>query len=122
MRVSLESSSQDYLWPAPEQTICRLGYLGELVTHPAHGQDVAGILRVGLYLPSDISNVHIRCADLTIELSVPKLFHDLLAAIDPSGMGRERPENLEFCSGQVYTLVAHPNLPTQKIYHETGEH
>jgi hypothetical protein len=80
------------------------------------------MFRVGFYLPSDVSDVHVRCANLTVELSVPKLFHDLLAAIDPSGMSGERLENLEFCSGQVYTLVAHPNLPTQKIYHETGEH
>jgi hypothetical protein len=66
--------------------------------------------------------MHIRRADFTIELSVPKLFHDLLAAIDPSGMGGERPENLKLCSGQVHTVIAHPNLPTQKIDHETREH
>src|SRR5215213_1167679 len=99
----------------------RSGYLGELVTHPAHGQDVTGILRIGLHLPSDISDVHVRCADLTIELSVPQLFHYLLAAIDPSGMGREEPEDLELCGGQVYTVIARPDLTAQKIDHEAGE-
>src|SRR4029450_7883402 len=29
---------------------------------------------------------------------------------------------LKLCSGQVDTLVAHPNLPTQKIDHKTREH
>jgi hypothetical protein len=37
-------------------------------------------------------------------------------------MSGERLENLELCSGQVYTLVAHPNLPTQKVDREIGEH
>src|SRR5919112_6417765 len=80
------------------------------------------MFRVGLYLPSNVSDVHVRSANLAVERSVPKLFHDLLAAIDPSRMGSERLENLEFCSGQVYALVADPNLPTQKIDHEAGEH
>jgi hypothetical protein len=30
-------------------------------------------------------------------------------------MSGERLENLELCSGQLDTLVAHPNLPTRKI-------
>src|SRR5215203_1111076 len=99
----------------------RSGYLGELITHPAHGQDVTGILRVCLYLSSDISDVHVRRADLTVELPVPQLFHYLLAAIDPSGMGREEPEDLELCGGQVYTVIAGPDLTAQKIDHEPGE-
>jgi len=59
--------------------------------------------------------VHVRCADFTIELSVPELFHDLLAAKDPSGMGGEPLENLEFCNGQLDTVLPDSNLPTQKI-------
>jgi hypothetical protein len=59
--------------------------------------------------------VHVRRANLTVELSFPELFHDLLAAIDPSGMSGERLENLEFCSGQLDTVLPDPNLPTQKI-------
>src|SRR5919107_4837022 len=80
------------------------------------------MFRVSLYLSSDVSDVHIRRANFAVELSVPELFHDLLAAIDPSGMSGERPENLELRSGQLDTLVANPNLSTQKIHHETGEH
>jgi hypothetical protein len=30
-------------------------------------------------------------------------------------MSSEPLENLEFCSGQLDSVVAHPNLPTQKI-------
>jgi hypothetical protein len=114
-RLHLSQPQQGYLWPAPEQTICRLGHLGELVTHTAHGQNVTGVFRVGFYLSSDISDVHVRRANLTVELSIPELFHDLLAAIDPAGMSSEPLENLEFCSGQLDTVVANPNLPTQKI-------
>src|SRR5215213_1952663 len=80
-----------------------------------------GGFRVGFYLSSDVSDVHVRRANLTVEFSVPELFHDLLAAIDPAGMGGEQLENLEFCGGQLDALVSHPNLPTQEIDHETGE-
>jgi len=73
------------------------------------------MFRVGFYLPSDISDVHVRRANLTVEFPVPKLFHDLLPAIDPAGMSGEPLENLEFCSGQLDTVLPDPNLPTQKI-------
>src|SRR5215216_7025820 len=105
----------------PSKWSRRSGYLGELVTHPAHGLDVTRILRVGFYLSSDISDVHVRRADLAVELSAPQLFHYLLAAIDPSGMGREEPEDLELCGGQVYTVIADPDLTAQKIDHEPGK-
>ena len=85
-----------------------------LATHvldrDVHGQNVAGVFRVGFYLSSDISDVDVRCADLTVELSIPKMFYDLLAAIDPDGMGCERLENLELCSGEA--LLRRVDTPT----------
>jgi hypothetical protein len=54
--------------------------------------------------------VDARCANPTVELSIPKMFHDLLAAIDPAGMGCERLENLELCSGEV--LLRRVDTPT----------
>jgi hypothetical protein len=67
------------------------------------------MFRVGFYLPSDISDVHVRCANLTVELSIPELFHYLLAAIDPSRMSGEQPENLvqhEAFKGVLVSLLA----------------
>ena len=100
----------------------RLCYLGKLIAQPAHGQDVTGILRIRLYLSPDISDVHVRRADLAVEISVPELFHDLLSGVDPPGMGREGPENLELCGGQIDALLANPHLTPQKVDHEAGEH
>src|SRR5918998_536489 len=42
--------------------------LGELVAHPAHGQDVARVLGVGFYLLAYVADLHVRCAGVPREL------------------------------------------------------
>src|SRR3712207_6641845 len=76
-------------------------HLREFVTHTAHGLDVVGIPRIGFYFSPNISDVHVRCADLTVKISIPKLLHNLLSAVDPPGMGCKETKNLELCSGQI---------------------
>src|SRR5215210_3200896 len=96
--------------------------LGELVAHTAHGLDVAGIPGIVLYFLSNISDVHVRRADLTVEISVPELFHNLLSAVPPPRMRREAPEPLELRGGQIDAVLADPDLTAQKIDHEAGEY
>jgi 3-oxoacyl-[acyl-carrier protein] reductase len=47
------------------------------------------------------------------------MFHDLLAAIDPAGMGCERLENLELCSGEA--LLRRVDTPTWGGAHSLQE-
>jgi hypothetical protein len=70
----------------------------------------AGLSGIGFYLSSDISDVHVRRAKLPVKLSVPELFHDLLPAVNPSGMACEGAENLKRCGCQIDTILAHQTL------------
>src|SRR5215218_7489265 len=103
--------------------VCRAAVglqLRELVARPACGLDVARVLGVRFYLPADVLEVHVRGADLAVEVTAPEVGHDPLPAIDPPRIGGQERQNLELLGGQLDGPVSHQHLPTQEVYGKAG--
>ena len=89
--------------------------LSELEAHTTYGLDVVGALWIRFYLLSDTLNVYVRCAGFAVELSVPKMLHDLPPAVDPSRRGRKESKDLKFRGSQIDAAFLSRDLPAQKI-------
>ena len=90
---------------------------GKLVSHTAHGLDVARVLGIGLNLLADALDVYVRRAGFAVEIPVPELLNDLLAAVDPSGVRREKAEDFELRGGEIDLFSVNPDLTARKIDH-----
>src|SRR3712207_7345999 len=89
--------------------------LGELVAHPAHGQDVARVPGVRLYLLAYVADLHVRRAGVPRELGAPHGLHDLSPAVDPPGVGGEEHEDVELCGGEVYRGALGDHLAASQV-------
>src|SRR5215212_3089944 len=61
--------------------------LRESIARTARRLDIAGVLGVRLYLPTDVLDMHVCGAGLAEEVSAPEMGHDLLAIVDPPRRG-----------------------------------
>src|SRR5919112_4373209 len=89
--------------------------LGELVAHTAHGQDVAGVLGIRLYLLPYVADLHIRRAGVPRELGAPHCLHDLSPAVYPPGVGGEEPEDVELRGREVHGGALSNHLATRHV-------
>src|SRR5215216_7753027 len=89
--------------------------LGELVAHPAYGQDVAGVLGIRLYLLPYVADLHIRRAGVPRELGAPHGLHDLSPAVYPPGVGGEVPEDVELRGREVHGGALSDHLATRQV-------
>src|SRR5215212_7795645 len=93
----------------------------ELVAGAAHGLDVARVLGVWLYLLTDVLDVHVGRPRLAEELPVPEVAHDLLAAVDPPGVGGQNREHVELFGRQLHRCAFRENLPAKEVHPQTRE-
>src|SRR5215211_4093063 len=89
--------------------------LGELVAHTAHGQYVAGILGIRLYLLPYVADLHIRRAGVPRELGAPHGLHDLSPAVYPPGVGGEEQEDVELRGREVHGGALSNHLATRQV-------
>ena len=94
--------------------------LGEPVAHPAHGLDIAGVLRIWLYLAAYVLDVDVGCPCLAEEVPIPEMAHDLLPPIDPSGVGGQERQDLELPGGELHEAPAGEDLPPEQVHLEPG--
>ena len=84
--------------------------LRESIARTAHGLDVAGVLRIRLYLGAYVLDVDVGCPRLAEEVPVPEVAHDLLSAVDPTGVGGQERQDLELLGGEFDLVSAGENL------------
>src|ERR671913_1481836 len=89
--------------------------LGELVAHPAHGQDGAGGLGVRLYLLAYVADLHIRRAGVSRELGAPHGLHELPPAVYPPGVGGEEQEDVELRGREAHRDALSNHLATRQV-------
>src|SRR5918994_951355 len=89
--------------------------LGELVAHTAHGQDVAGVLGIRLYLLPYVADLHIRRAGVSRELGAPHGLHELPPAVYPPGVGGEEQEDVELRGREVHRGALSDHLATRQV-------
>src|ERR687896_1872523 len=95
--------------------------LGELVAHTAHGQDVAGVLGIRLYLLPYVADLHIRRAGVSRELGAPHGLHELPPAVYPPGVGGEEQEDVELRGREVHGGALSDHLAARRVDRQTRE-
>ncbi len=78
--------------------------LGEAIADPPHREDQLGVLRIALDLLAQVGDVDVAGPDVSAELGLPELLHDLLAREDLARVLGEQPQHLELRAGQVDRL------------------
>src|SRR3712207_8540000 len=89
--------------------------LGELVAHPAHGQDVARVPGVRLYLLAYVADLHVRRAGVPRELGAPHGLHDLPPTVYPPRVGGEEQEDVELRGREVHGGTLSDHLATRQV-------
>src|SRR5918995_3101687 len=89
--------------------------LGELVPDAPDRQHELGLLRVALDLLAQVRDVDVARPHVTLELALPQLLHDLLAAEHLTGPAGEQPQYLELRAREIDRLAAHRHEVTGEV-------